>query len=48
MPLILVYGCGWDYDRLVCPAKVGRFRLCTYELELEETTYPPEWEEENV
>jgi len=48
IPLILMYGCGWDYDRLLCPAKIGRFSHCQYEIELETTTYPPEEKEKDV
>ena len=31
--LLMLYGCGWDYDRLVC-SKYG----CEYEVEFETTT----------
>lgn len=39
--LRVMYGCGWDYDRLLCP-----ICLCDYEIELETTSYPEEEEEE--
>jgi len=39
--MIFMYGCGCDYDRWVCHARVpGTLRLCDGEVELEETTYP--------
>ena len=31
--MLMMYGCGWDYDRLIC----GR---CDYEYEFETTSYP--------
>jgi hypothetical protein len=39
--LVLLYGCGWDNDRVLCGSK-----KCSYELELEDTTYPGEAEQE--
>ncbi len=33
--MLLMYGCGWDYDRLICGS-----RGCPGEIELETTTYP--------
>lgn len=39
--LYMMYGGGWDYDRIVCHT-----RLCDYEIELETTTFPEETEEE--
>ena len=36
-PLIQLYGCGWDYDRLIC-SRYG----CDYDLEFEGTSYPEE------
>ena len=35
--LLAMYGCGWDYDRFICPV-----RGCDFEYELETTTYPDE------
>lgn len=35
--MIFMYGCGWDYDRWICPEY-----LYTGEIELSETTYPEE------
>ena len=32
--LLIMYGCGWDVDRLICPA-----RGCEYEKELKTITY---------
>lgn len=32
--MLMIYGCGWDYDRLVC----GN-RDCDYEVEFESSTY---------
>ena len=37
--LLMMYGCGWDYDRLLCPE-----RGCEYEIELETISYPEEKE----
>lgn len=34
-PMLMMYGCGWDYDRLIC----GN-RNCDYEYEFETTSYP--------
>jgi ribosomal protein S27AE len=31
--MLMMYGCGWDYDRLIC----GR---CDYEYEFKTTSYP--------
>lgn len=31
--MLMMYGCGWDYDRLIC----GR---CDYEHEFKTTSYP--------
>ena len=31
--MFMMYGCGWDYDRLIC----GR---CDYEYEFKTTSYP--------
>ena len=33
--MLMMYGCGWDYDRLIC----GN-RNCDYECEFETTSYP--------
>lgn len=33
--MLMMYGCGWDYDRLICPQ-----RGCDGEIELETITYP--------
>ena len=38
--MIMMYGCGLDYDRLICQA-----RGCDFEIELETTTYPVEMNE---
>lgn len=38
--LRVMYGCGWDYDKLLCP-----ICLCDYEIELETTSYPEGVEE---
>jgi len=38
--MITMYGCGWDYDRWICPA-CG----CDFEIELETTTMPEEMNE---
>ena len=35
--LLFLYGCGWDYDRLIC----GN-RNCDYEEELKTISYPKE------
>lgn len=35
--LNFMYGCGWDYDRLICCHKG-----CHYEAELDTITYPKE------
>jgi len=35
-PLLLMYGCGWDYDRVIC-SKSG----CDFEVEYETSTTPP-------
>ena len=40
--MILMYGCGWDYDRYLC-GEVG----CDYEIELDTSTCPDEEEAEN-
>jgi len=40
--MLFIHGCGWDYDRWVCLYKSDNYRLCTGEIELEETTYPKE------
>ena len=31
--MLMMYGCGWDYDRLICSK-------CDYEFEFEFTSYP--------
>ena len=33
--MLMMYGCGWDYDRWLCVEK-----QCYEEIELETTTYP--------
>ena len=33
--MLMMYGCGWDYDRLIC----GN-RNCDYEHEFKTTSYP--------
>jgi len=38
--MTFVHGCGWDYDRWFCTNMVGRFELCSEEIELDESTYP--------
>ena len=39
--MLLMYGCGWDYDKWVCMAKGDRlFEVCEGEIELETSTYP--------
>ena len=40
--MLFIHGCGWDYDRWICLYKSDNYRLCTGEIELEETTYPKE------
>jgi hypothetical protein len=35
--LLIMYGCGWDYDRWLCPISG-----CQHEVELETITYPTE------
>jgi len=35
--MLIIYGCGWDYDKYACAA-----RDCRFEIELDETTYPPD------
>lgn len=32
--LLMMYGCGWDYDRLICGNKD-----CDFEIEFESTSY---------
>jgi len=39
--MLIMYGCGWDYDRWLCP-----IRGCEYEIELETTTYPEDFPED--
>ena len=34
-PMLMMYGCGWDYDRWVCGV-----RGCECEVELETSTLP--------
>lgn len=46
--MLLMYGCGWDYDKWVCMAKGDRlFEVCEGEVELETSTYPEEWRDDN-
>lgn len=33
--MLMMYGCGWDYDRLICGSP-----KCDYEFEFETTSYP--------
>lgn len=39
--MLMLYGCGWDYDRLIC----GN-RDCNFEVEFESSTYIEEMEDE--
>lgn len=39
-PMIMMYGCGWDYDRWLCGD-----RICDGEIELDTTTTPEEMED---
>lgn len=41
-PLIKMYGCGWDYDRLICGEKTTSLNTCLFEVELQESSYPDE------
>lgn len=35
-PMLMLYGYGWDYDKLVCSSKT-----CVGEYELKTSTFPP-------
>lgn len=39
--MLMMYGCGWDYDRLIC----GN-RDCDFEVEFDSSTYQEELEDE--
>ena len=39
----LMYGCGWDYDKLICA-----YRGCGWEYELMTTTYPEDNKMTNI
>ena len=43
MPMLMMYGAGWDYDRWVCA--VGR---CYEEVELDTTTIPEDYKSGKV
>jgi hypothetical protein len=53
-PMLMMYGCGWDYDRWICPhpisdeeyARTHIARLCDGEIELTTTTFPEDIENE--
>jgi hypothetical protein len=38
-PMLMMWGCGWDYDRWICPV-----RGCDGEVELETTSYYEGWD----
>ena len=40
-PMHIMYGCGWDYDKMICSE-----RWCDYEIELETISFPEVEEEE--
>jgi len=40
MPMLIMYGMGWDYDRFVCG-----IRGCDEEIEMDETTCPEDFKE---
>lgn len=43
--MIMMYGCGWDYDRWLCGEIASDGMLCGGEIELETTTTPEEVED---
>jgi len=43
--MIMMYGCGWDYDRWLCGEIASDGMLCDGEMELDTTTEPEEVED---
>jgi hypothetical protein len=43
--MIMMYGCGWDYDRWLCGEIASDGMLCDGEIELDTTTTQEEVEE---
>ena len=43
--MIMMYGCGWDYDRWLCGEIASDGMLCDGEIELNTTTTPEDVEE---
>ncbi len=41
-PMVMLYGCHWDYDRWICMRKMhDPTRCCPGEIELDTSTDPP-------